>query len=861
MSRPIIPLLMAFMAGITCSFIFRVPDPIAQLCLLTFLSIILSMLITKKIRYLPFFVILSLFSVGALEMNRYLHPYSGKDHIRNFLDIEKSTVEGIICENPQISPEKTEIIVSAFRILTAGRYLAVSGRILLNIRDAAPLRYGDVIRFRCKLRLPHNFKNPGAFDYERYLRLRGIEVRGFIKDQTDYIVLRREAGNPLRIALERYREHIREVILQKSPGTEGKIILAMLLGDQKEIPKEIMEQFNKTGTTHIIAISGFNIGIVAIFCLYSIRLFMKSSEYLLLRWNIIVLSNIFAILFVILYSFIAGAGISVVRAAIMVAVFMAAIWVARERDHYNTLALAAFLILIASPYSLFDISFQLSFVAVFFLLFLTPRLIALLPPAASVSSALMTSKEQFTLYFKKAMRVITIFFLVSLSAMLGTMPLIILYFNRLSLVGLAANLVVVPILGVVAIPVFLIIILVIPLSATVAGIVISISEFLVRVSLAFVGIFADFSWSSVFISTPTLSEVGAFYLFLISIGFCLDGWISRAENLPLKKVKLLWKIMPLAVIVFFIAHSTYLHLIDLRERRLSVTAVDVGQGSATLVRFPGGKKMLVDGGGSFDDTFDVGKYVLAPFLWHERISKIDIIVLTHPHPDHLQGLLFIMDNFQVHEVWTNGQEIDSLFYRTFRQIIRERGIDLKVISDQTPDMSIAQVGIRILNPPGIHETLRDNQDISGKITPEDKKSILSSIPPMIKNGIRGSDEINDRSIVMKLSFNRCAFLLPGDISQRAEWRIIQSGADLQSDVFFVPHHGSFRSSSTAFLKRINPRVALISCGVDNTFRDPHPDVLRRLEGMKAQCYRTDRDGAIHIETDGVNLKIDVFKKS
>ncbi len=128
--------------------------------------------------------------------------------------------------------------------------------------------------------------------------------------------------------------------------------------------------------------------------------------------------------------------------------------------------------------------------------------------------------------------------------------------------------------------------------------------------------------------------------------------------------------------------------------------MDVGQGSAILVRLPGGQRMLVDGGGFFDESFDIGKYVLAPFLWHERISRIDIIVLTHPHPDHLQGLLFILENFHVGEVWTNGERSDSPLYHSFLQIIRDRGIVMKAMSDMTPEMNVSGVSVRILNPQG-----------------------------------------------------------------------------------------------------------------------------------------------------------------
>jgi len=845
-------MLISFMAGITGAFLYVIPDVIALFLLLICLSGILMMLLKENIRHAFVLVTISLFSLGILHMNRSFHPHLAKDHIVNFVSRDENTVEGVICENPIVSIDRTQIVASTSRILISGKYIATSGLVLLNIRKAGTLRYGDLIRFRCKLRIPRNYKNPGAFDYEQYLRLRGIRVRGFVDSETEYVVLRRGVGNPIRLALEKYRAEIRELVTHKSPGAEGQIISAMLLGDQQEIPKEIMEQFNKTGTTHIIAISGFNIGIVAIFCIYLFRFIVKSSTYLLLRSNVVVLSNACAIIFVILYSFIAGSSISVIRAAIMVTVFMAALFVDRRRDHYNTLALAALLILTASPYALFDVSFQLSFVAVVFLLFLTPRFIALLPASISFPSVAITRQEKLLSLFKRVARNVIIFILVSFSAMIGTLPLIILYFNRLSLVALAANVVVVPILGVLAIPIFLLIILVMPISTAFAEIIVAISESLVKFSLALVSLFADHPWSSVYISTPTLYEVAAFYLFLVSMGFCLDGWINRNQSPLPKERSYTWKILPLVVIIFFIVNGGYLYINNLNRDKLSLTAVDVGQGNAALIRFPGGTKMLVDGGGSFDGTFDLGKYVLAPFLWHERIDQIDILVLTHPHPDHLQGLLFIMNNFRVSEVWINDQSVDSPLYGAFHLLIGERKIRLKVVSEQTPRISIDQVDIRILNPHTIRDGFLKIRDRSSMITTDDYlRASHYSVP----------DQTNDHSVVMKLTYKRSSFLLTGDITERAERRIIESGADLKSDLIIVPHHGGFRSSSTPFLEKVKPQIAVISCGVDNRFEDPHPDVIKRLDNLKILHFRTDSDGAVHIESDGSRLAVRTFIKS
>jgi competence protein ComEC len=858
MTRPFLPLVAALVAGISFGSLYRFPDLIVQIGLVIILAMIPLLLSFKKTSLIHSFLLFFVFLLGILDINLYLYPYVGENHILNFVRSEKISVEGVICENPQVSPDKTELVVSASRILRDGQYQPVSGRVLLNVREPYLFRYGDYIRFHTRLRVPRNFQNPGGFDYEKYLRLRGILVRGFIKDATGFVVLRRDRGNPLRSRMEHFRDLIRNAIMEKAPGTEGAIIQAMILGDQKAIPKEVMEKFNRTGTSHIIAISGFNIGMVAVFALFLARLCLK-MEYLLLNWNVVKISIYFAICVVIFYTFIAGAGISVVRASIMVAVFMCAFLLNREGDLYNTLCLAAFLILILTPYSLFDISFQLSFAAVAALIFFMPKWLALMPPLPPKTAAGLT-RQWFVQQVHKALRGIMIFFLASLCATLGTLPLILLYFNRLSLITLAANFVCVPILGVIAIPVCLAIILAVPLSTTLADGVIRLSELLVQISLFFVDRLATQPWASVYVSTPTLPEIGAFYFLLIWGGLLLQWFATRRNSATVPKISLLMKIVPVMIALFFAIDGIHLYIKGIQQGRLSLTAVDVGQGNSILVRLPGGKKMLVDGGGFFDDSFDLGKFVLAPYLWHERISRIDTVVLTHPHPDHLQGLLFILENFHVREVWTNSETSDTELYLSFLRIIREKGIVQRILSDMTPAMDISGVGIRFLNPEGniIQQEMPNTPDIRPADGDPAKKDPSVRPLPVAKSAARVFDATNDHSLALKLTFGEFRFLLPADITEGVESRMVHAGVDLQSDVIFIPHHGSYRSSSTPFIERVKPRFAVVSCGAENVFGFPHPDVLRRYEMVKAQVFRTDRNGAVTLTTDGRKLAVEGF---
>lgn len=286
---------------------------------------------------------------------------------------------------------------------------------LLNVEGRREFKYGDVIRFKTRLKVPHNFQNPGGFDYVKYLRHKGVMVRGFIRDSAGIVILRENQGNIFKLHLERFRTYLKTFIMENSSSPEGEIIQAMILGDQKEIPKDVMENFNKTRMTHIIAISGFNIGIIAFLSFFVIRLIMKSSPYLLLRFDIVKVSTVFAVVPVIIYTFIAGMGISVVRAAIMAVTFMIAIIFGKDRDLYNSLILAALIILVVSPPSLFDVSFQLSFMAVRAILFITPRLAMLMPEGNP------EEMPRHRVWVTKIYKNIVIFIMVSLSATLGTL--------------------------------------------------------------------------------------------------------------------------------------------------------------------------------------------------------------------------------------------------------------------------------------------------------------------------------------------------------------------------------------------------------------------------------------------------------
>jgi competence protein ComEC len=562
-----------------------------------------------------------------------------------------------------------------------------------------------------------------------------------------------------------------------------------------------------------------------------IRFILKFSEYLLLRFSLIKVAAFLSLVPIFFYAFVAGMSIPTVRSVIMVVSFLIAVLLGRPRELLNALGLAAFLILIFSPASLFDISFQLSFMAVFSLLVLTPRLADYIPRLDRED----VEGPRWRVWPRKALVSLLLFLAASLAATLGTAPLVAYYFNRVSMVTLLANLVAVPLLGFVVLILGMVAMVISFISTAGASFLFHGASLFVRQSLGLLDWMDRIPGSSIVVTTPSIAEITAFYLL---VGVFAYGLAIRREVGNKKSLMDLLRLhkgpaaLSLFLILFFIGDMTFLAIKDRNEGRLRVTFLDVGHGNATLVEFPGGRRMLVDGGGSFDGRFDFGRHVVAPFLWKKRIKKIDTVVLSHPHPDHLNGLPFILENFEVEEIWTNGEKSESPSFETFMKTVGDKKIGTKIVSAHSSPFQEKGVSIKILNP---------RKPISGgRLFLSDRES-------------------NNESLVLKISFREARILLSGDISMPAETVLVHTGADLRSNILLVPHHGLRQSCTLPFLRRVKPEYAVISSRETSFLRAPHPEVIERLECSGARIYRTDLHGAVTAETDGYVIHIQTHK--
>ncbi len=803
-ARPLIPLLLALMAGIVVGLWLPGLSSLLVAAAIVFLIFLLILLKKLRVYLLPLFLF---FTIGYWSLQSWTSPRLPANHVSHFVDGRPWHIIGTVDGHPERFPDRTRLVLKAESLAREGVFYKVSGAVRATIREpVAGLRSGDRVACLARLKEIRNFNNPDGFDYRRYLAFRGIYASASVSRES--FVIRLHPGKTYRLghAIDRSRQAVSSLIDKATPEDPGEargVIKALLIGDRSEVSREIRDVFNRIGTAHLLAISGLHIGIVATLAFLGFRFVLaRSQRVLLAAWPAkgAALLSLFPVLF---YGFLAGMSPATQRAVIMVMVFLMALLFERERDTINTLTLAALVILIISPTALFEISFQLSFTAVFAILYMLKHLPFVVelrggPP---------------TVYKRPAL-----FLFVSAAAILGTFPITLYYFNQTSLIGILTNCFMVPVIGFLVVPAGLLAVLFLPISATIALWIMKGATVILEGGMGLAIFFSKWPFAAVKTVTPTLIEIGLYYALL----WCLFNWRQTRRARPL--------LIGLAIVA--LADVGYWVSERYGRRELRMTVIDVGQGSSALMELPGGPCVLVDGGGFYDNRFDLGARVVGPFLWKRKIATVEILVLSHPDSDHLNGLLFIARHFNVKEVWMNQEHADTEPYRDFLQIISEKNIRMVGLEDLVKSRLINGVRFQVLYPP------------------------LDFLERKAGDGWRTK---NNNSLVLKASFRNISFILPGDIETEAEKELTSLACTtIKSNVLLVPHHGGQNSSTHEFLKCVGPDIAVISSGWKNIFGFPHQKTLKRYQAQGCQIFRTDRHGAITITTDGTNISVKPF---
>jgi competence protein ComEC len=711
-----------------------------------------------------------------------------RNPVRAFVHDGYADFTGRLYRSASFGIDRTHLYLRVEKITVRGISLPARGNLRVSVLHQSvypsPLAYkaGDRISLSAQVLSGRDFRN---FSESRLAGLRkNLLVHNHALTKSALLVRREPPGrrvsflrpiSALRLALQRRIEEHFSTPDRRALSQQGAVFEAMLLGERGRMDEETTAVLQRSGLFHLIAISGAHIGIISVLFFSVLRFFRVPRR---VSYSVLVVLLLF-------YSLLVEGRASVFRATIMALAYLLSRLLWREARLLNSISGSAFVLLLSNPFYLFDLGFELTFAATLSIILFYRRLLDFLP--------------------RLPLRM-TDLFAVSVTAQLGVLPLIAASFNRVTFSALLLNFPAIPLIGVVMGAGF-IFLAVSPLSSVLAALMAPVLKFLIDAFLRISRSLDAVPFASYRLPGPRAGVIVGYYLFLLLL---LAPRRFRAQK-PL--TALLFAAFGLTLIIFPFP-SRY-------SPSLRLTFLDVGQGDSILIEFPGRKKMLVDGGGAVDAGFDIGELVVSPFLWRLGIKKLDYLVLTHGHPDHLNGLLSVARNFRVTEFWEAFSPEQSPAYaalqRTLERAERRRRVFRGFRHREGP------VRIEALHP-----------------------------EPSVPLARKAS---NDDSLVLRLTQDGQSFLLAADVGAEAEQDIIDSRRAIRSCVLKSPHHGSRTSSSNAFLAAVEPEVVIISAGRSNSYGVPHPEILERYRAAGARILRTDRDGAVEVSVNGRALLI------
>ncbi|MEO5859607.1 MAG: ComEC/Rec2 family competence protein [Pyrinomonadaceae bacterium] len=832
-------------------------------------------------KYLALFTVLF---AGAL-IHQFQISNVAEDRIKRIYDeglIASGTpveLEGSLIGLPEPAYDGAFIRVAAGQLTSRKITTSDSGNVRLFVPLDGPeqqsdltsldLRSGTIIRTACELLREDQFLNPGVMPRRQLLDQQGIDATCTVKSPLLIEVVERPTWpSPFDLVYEQRARLIEEFRERLSPQAAG-VMIASLLGDKHYLDKHTAEVFRDGGTFHVLVISGLHITFIGglIFWLVSLFTHNRFTQF------VIVCGTLW------LYTLAVGAEVPVVRASIMFTVLLLGRALYRQGTLLNTLGLCCLILLAWRSADLFTPSFQLTVVSVGAIVGMAFPLIkklrsigswmptASLPFPPNVSKWLRRYCE--TLYwcphawdiekgrqtwrariFKRPLTslsdgtrgLIAYLFegvLVSLIVQLWMLPLLVYYFHRVSPISVLLNLWVGVVIAAESFAALLAVLfgqfsasLAIPFAMLTNG----LNWLLIEVPR----LFSDLGWAS--FRVPIYPDSGQavyliYFLPVAAFAAILYRWDPFALRRPSRSTAISAACIGLASLILASLITFHPYSAPLPDGRLKVAFLDVGQGDSALITFPNGETMLIDGGGRVDysssdddkETFEpdaprIGEMVVSEFLWEKGYSRIDRLVVSHADSDHSQGLVDVVRNFSVGEIFigavpTADSEIAELLGLAARSNIPIRQIGLG------ESFEISGVRVDVLWPP------RPSQPV-------------------------GSD--NNSSLVMRFVFGESAFLFTGDIEKEAESQIVAT-TPLNATVVKVPHHGSRTSSTQEFIDAVGAKIAVIPVGRRSLYGHPHPEIVERWKSAGVTVKTTGEKGTVAFSTNGTTIEVSTFK--
>lgn len=751
-----------------------------------------ALVVLLLVRHRPFWRLLVgcllMAALGGARSGASL-PHFTEDDLASYNDQGFVTIEGVVIDAPDVRDTHINLRVRAETLaLRDEPPRHVEGLLLAQVPRVGVFRYGDVVRLHGELVTPPELE---AFSYRDYLAREGVYS---LMRYAQAEVSGSRRGNPLRAALLDFREAARQMIVRLLPDPQASLLAGILLGVEGGISPLVRDAFNTVSATHIIVISGSNLVIIAGL--------MQSLARRTIKHHIgVAVVTIAGVLF---YTLFVGGDPAVTRAAIMTTLALVAAELGRQTYGLASLAFAALLMTAIHPPVLGDVGFQLSFLA-------TLGLILYVEPLQNLLSRVLTrllSQQRA----KQALALLSDALVVTLAAQITTTPLMAYTFRRFSLLALPVNFLIVPVqtplivlggLAVLAAPI------VWPLGQVLAwG-----SWLFLSWTLGVVRFFAGLPYASLEVQNIPIWAMWGMYGAMFGLTALmmqpqtqrarLGEWLRQA--LPLKL--LVASGMGIAALLFSAAWA-------LPDGRLHVTFIALDAGNATLIETPSGRQILVDaGGGGRRLSAALGDAL--PF-WDRQI---DLLVITQPAHDHLDGLPTILGRYRFAAVMTNGASGSEALQPIW-----------DMLTTQGSPQVVAQPGMRVSVGDGV---------------------ALTVLGPLLPNPVDPDDAGDPISLL--ISYGDARLLLLGDLDAEGEATLLAAGVPLDAQVLLVPRGGHRDSGSAAFLAAIAPQIAVLAVPTANRAGLPHAETLARLEALGLSLYRTDEVGTVEVISDGERL--------
>ncbi|HSI02914.1 MAG TPA: DNA internalization-related competence protein ComEC/Rec2, partial [Myxococcota bacterium] len=595
-------------------------------------------------------------------------------------------------------------------------------------------------------------------------------------------------------------------LMSRLSADHAAVARGLVMGDRGGLGAADREAWADAGLAHLLAVSGMHVTMVVVAIGAAVRFLVGRVPGLVERCSLLPVVALVALPAALLFCAWSASPASAVRATLMGSVGLVGSILGRPARAVEALAFTGLAMLVEQPLIMHDAGFVLSMAAVAALL-ASPRL------RTDAAGQLRRPLWRLLLKLRRTMLLGVV---ASVAATLAALPITAVFFGRVSLVAPLTNLAAVPIGATLATPLALALVIVAPVAPRCADWIAMPLERLLGWLLAIVHVGEQLPGATVALAAPRPHEL-VFYGVALTAGFA-------ALRLPRRRLRL--GAVFFAALLGLVTSALVRWVTSRRTDELVVLVPYVGQGDGIVVRFPGGQTAVVDAGGAIATSdWDPGRRVIAPLLRKNGVTSIDLAVVSHPHPDHIGGFVYLAERFHIVELWRSGQHDEMGAMARLEESVTRRGGRLRASGALAATVDYGGVRIDVVHP-RVEDT--------------------SYLPEL---------DLNDNSVVLRLRHGARSILLTGDIEAIAEREIVATGVDIAADILKVAHHGSRTSSTPELLDAVRPWVAVASCGVHNQFGFPHPEVMDRFSGRDIPLLSTAKHGAVTLRTDGVTWRV------